>query len=195
MKTICTNIQCKNYGFTRECSKFTVTDTGRPCVPLKDKFANQWKPEDWFDIKNVKRGVLLDSGVGLEILEGDMSINEARERLYAKIANSETVASSVFRDYPLTISKEEDLYESNGGSSDYYKLPTNAVELQDLIESQEMNFSLGNIFKAVWRLGKKRGVDRSYDLRKIIWYAIRELAKIEGQYYKLTECSKESFHC
>ena len=68
-----------------------------------------------------------------------------------------------------------------GWSSEYYKLPEGAVELQDLIEYREMNFSVGNIFKAAYRLGHKDGTDAEYDLRKIIWFAQRELDRIRRQ--------------
>lgn len=64
-----------------------------------------------------------------------------------------------------------------GGSSDYYKLPDGATELQDLIEHKKMSFGLGNIFKAVYRLGEKPTVDEVYDLEKIIWFAQRRLAE------------------
>jgi hypothetical protein len=70
---------------------------------------------------------------------------------------------------------------SNGGSSDYYKIPHGATELADLIEYREMNFNVGNIFKASYRLGSKPGVDSLYDLNKIIWFATREIARIEKQ--------------
>jgi hypothetical protein len=69
--------------------------------------------------------------------------------------------------------------KSTGWSTDYYKLPEGAVELQDLIEAKNMNFAIGNCFKACWRLGSKQGVDEAYDLRKIIWFAERELKRIE----------------
>jgi hypothetical protein len=65
--------------------------------------------------------------------------------------------------------------EGNGWSTHYYELPPEAAELQDLIEYREMNFSLGNIFKACWRIGEKDGTDEIYDLNKIIWFAQREL--------------------
>jgi hypothetical protein len=42
----------------------------------------------------------------------------------------------------------------DGWSSDYYKLPNDASELGDLIEHRNMNFNVGNIFKAAYRLGK-----------------------------------------
>lgn len=69
--------------------------------------------------------------------------------------------------------------QSNGGSTSYYQLPEGATELLDLIEAKGMNFAIGNIFKAAYRLGSKEGVDRAYDLRKIIFFAERELARIE----------------
>jgi hypothetical protein len=67
---------------------------------------------------------------------------------------------------------------SNGWSTDYYQLPKDARELQDLIEYKNMNFSVGNIFKACYRLGDKEGTDALYDIRKIIWYATRELHRL-----------------
>lgn len=57
--------------------------------------------------------------------------------------------------------------ESDGGSSTYYFLPKDATELNDLIEYREMSFARGNIFKALYRLGEKAGIDVNYDLNKI----------------------------
>lgn len=65
-----------------------------------------------------------------------------------------------------------------GWSSRYYKLPFNARELQDLIEHREMNFAVGNIFKAAYRLGHKESTSAIYDLDKIIWFAQREKARL-----------------
>jgi hypothetical protein len=66
---------------------------------------------------------------------------------------------------------------NTGWSSSYYELPPGATELQDLIEHREMNFAVGNIFKACYRLGMKPGADAVYDLEKVIWFAQRELAR------------------
>ena len=68
--------------------------------------------------------------------------------------------------------------QGTGWSTDYYKLPEGAEELQDLIEYKNMNFAVANIFKAAYRLGNKDGVDEEYDLNKILWFAHRELARI-----------------
>ena len=69
----------------------------------------------------------------------------------------------------------------NGWSSDYYKLPEGAKELQDLIEHKNMNFAVANIFKAAYRLGDKDGTTEEYDLNKVIWFAQRELNRIRRQ--------------
>ncbi len=66
-----------------------------------------------------------------------------------------------------------------GGSNPGYSIPKGAKECQDIIEAKGMNFSRGNIFKAVWRLGDKPGVDEVYDLEKIIFFAQRELNRIK----------------
>lgn len=67
---------------------------------------------------------------------------------------------------------------SDGSSTDYYKIPTDAEDLIDLIEYKNMNFAVGNIFKACYRLGQKDGNDDAYDIRKIIFFAERELERL-----------------
>lgn len=71
---------------------------------------------------------------------------------------------------------------STGGSSSYYFLPKGATELNDLIEFKEMSFARGNIFKALYRLGEKEGIDIEYDLNKIELFLgrLREMVK-KGQ--------------
>lgn len=69
----------------------------------------------------------------------------------------------------------------DGWSSDYYKIPQGAQELGDLIEHRAMNFNVGNIFKAAYRLGSKPGVSDLYDLKKIKWFVEREIARVERE--------------
>lgn len=69
--------------------------------------------------------------------------------------------------------------KSDGGSTAYYDLPEGATQLGDLIEHKAMNFNVGTIFKAAYRLGEKAGFDAAYDLKKIVWSAQRELARVE----------------
>ena len=63
--------------------------------------------------------------------------------------------------------------KSDGGSSCYYFIPKGAIELQDLIEHREMSFARGNLFKALYRLGEKEGVDIEYDLNKLQFFLDR----------------------
>ena len=75
-----------------------------------------------------------------------------------------------------------------GGSSNYYKTfithPTTLeepymAECNDIIESLNMNFAEGNIFKAVWRMAAHRagkgkpGTSYLYDAEKIEFFAQR----------------------
>jgi len=71
---------------------------------------------------------------------------------------------------------EEDV-EDGGSTPSQYGLPEGSTDLQDLIEHRNMNFAIGNIFKAAYRLGTKN--NDSYELNKIIWFAQRELNKLE----------------
>lgn len=83
-------------------------------------------------------------------------------------------------EWPGTQYQEAQMKEVPGGSTpSQYALPPGAKELQDLIEHREMNFAVGNIFKACYRLGTKNGVSAEYDLNKIIFFAKRELARIQ----------------
>jgi hypothetical protein len=70
-------------------------------------------------------------------------------------------------------------HKSDGGSTDYYTIPEGTRDLDDLIANKNMSFRMGNIFKACYRLGQKEGTDREYDLRKIIFFAQRELEMVE----------------
>jgi hypothetical protein len=69
--------------------------------------------------------------------------------------------------------------KSDGWATSYYELPEGCLAIQDLIEHKSMNFAVGNIFKASYRLGQKEGQDRESDLRKIIWFAERELERLK----------------
>lgn len=74
-----------------------------------------------------------------------------------------------------------------GWASSYYELPEGATELMDLIEYRGMSFAVGNIFKAAYRLGNKEGTTAEYDLRKIIWFAQRELDRIQRNNFEAAE--------
>lgn len=74
--------------------------------------------------------------------------------------------------------------ENNGGDSDYYAVPKNAKTLNDLIDSTDMVWNIANIFKACYRFGRKDTASKVYDLNKIIYYANRELKRINTEIVK-----------
>ena len=69
--------------------------------------------------------------------------------------------------------------KNNGGSTNYYDVPNDALTLDDLIEHKNMNFAIGNIFKACYRYGEKDSASKLYDLNKMIYYAQREINRLQ----------------
>lgn len=65
---------------------------------------------------------------------------------------------------------------NNGGSSSYYEIPPDCKTLQDIIVKQGMDFTQGNIFKAVYRWDKKP--DLEYNLNKILWFVEDALRRL-----------------
>ncbi|CAB5155527.1 hypothetical protein UFOVP149_14 [uncultured Caudovirales phage] len=80
----------------------------------------------------------------------------------------------------MTAIPQDTKVKSDGSSTDYYRIPDGATDLIDLIEHKNMGFSVGNIFKACYRLGEKHGTDAMYDLNKIIFFAERMKKQIEN---------------
>lgn len=95
-------------------------------------------------------------------------------QLYIHRRTSQSISKKDF-DYYF----EDKTKKVTGGSSDYYKLPEGSKDLQDLIEHKNMNFALGNIFKACYRFGEKNTVDKKYDIDKILWFAERLKKELE----------------
>jgi hypothetical protein len=75
---------------------------------------------------------------------------------------------------------ENPVIEADGGPAQYYDFPEGAITLNDLIEHKDMGFHLGNIFKACWRYGTKKGTSKEYDARKIIYSGARLLMGLVG---------------
>jgi len=81
---------------------------------------------------------------------------------------------------PLHLSKPIEKKEhSDGTSADYYKIPTNAKQLQDLISYKDMNAQMGEIFRAVFRYGEVAHSKKLRDINKIIFYALAEKERLE----------------
>lgn len=136
--------------FTIEDSEFKITSK-----PKEDEVVSDENGVSWYDPKFDKR------------LAGDLeSYQEQVKELDKEV---EEVLGNYF---------EKKKQTSDGGSTSYYQLPDGATELFDLINYKNMNFAIGNIFKACYRIGEKEGNDEAYDLRKIIFMAQQELKRI-----------------
>ena len=68
-----------------------------------------------------------------------------------------------------------------GWSSNYYELPEDAKELDDLICEREMHWHIANIFKACYRFGEKDGTSKLYDINKILWFAKKHKELLEKE--------------
>lgn len=71
---------------------------------------------------------------------------------------------------------------NNGGSTNYYKLAPDWTDLQDIIEAHDLNFAQGNILKAAFafNIGRHSATTYERELNKIIWFAQRELTRIQS---------------
>ena len=72
---------------------------------------------------------------------------------------------------------------NKGGSTDYYKFKENWKECADIIEDREMNYNQGNIFKSAFcfNIGRHNATDYERELNKIVYFANRELKRIEKE--------------
>ena len=69
---------------------------------------------------------------------------------------------------------------SDGSTASYYELPAGASELQQLISHRNMNAQIGEIFRACYRYGLVSHSPCERDIKKIIFYAQAELARLEA---------------
>lgn len=83
------------------------------------------------------------------------------------------------------INSDADPSKLTGGSSDYYKVHCTddlgndyVTECKHIIKAKNMNFNIGNVFKACFRMGDKESTSVEYDLEKQIFFALEELRRI-----------------
>lgn len=103
-------------------------------------------------------------------------LNDFRDHLKkSEVTNSvEDIAKAITEDSDCT---------NDGGKTDYYQLKKDWIQAQDIIEDRNMNFSQGNIFKAAFtfNVGRHDGTDYKRELKKIIFFANRELERLENE--------------
>ena len=68
---------------------------------------------------------------------------------------------------------------SDGSTASYYQLPEGCTELQHLISHRNMNAQIGEIFRACYRYGRASHSDQMRDARKILFYAMAEVERLE----------------
>jgi len=68
---------------------------------------------------------------------------------------------------------------SDGSTANYYELPDNPRELQDLISYKNMNGQMAEIFRAVYRYGEVEHSPRLRDAKKIKFYIDAEISRLE----------------
>jgi hypothetical protein len=147
----------------------------------------KWVPEwaDYFTIERTERGLEINFG---RIMPGGESYHHIDD-LPAMLSRRDV--GQQIRDKPLAdridanaaidladfgAVADDDL--PGGSTPSQYGFPAHATELQDLIEHRGMNFAKGNIFKACYRDGTCSHSDAIREMRKIFWFAGRELARL-----------------
>lgn len=70
--------------------------------------------------------------------------------------------------------------KSDGLHAEYYTLPKNATQLQDLISNRNMNAQIGEIFRECYRYGLASHSDELRGIKKILFYANAELKRLEN---------------
>lgn len=71
---------------------------------------------------------------------------------------------------------------SDGSTADYYELPKDAKELQDLISHKNMNAQIGEIFRSCYRYGEVPHSKMLRDAKKIKYYAEAEIKRLENMH-------------
>lgn len=79
-------------------------------------------------------------------------------------------------------SKTEISGKSDGLHADYYTLPKDASQLQDLISHRNMNAQIGEIFRECYRYGLASHSDELRGINKIFFYAKAEKERLEHLY-------------
>jgi len=67
---------------------------------------------------------------------------------------------------------------SDGTSANYYKFPTDAREIQDLISYKDMNAQMGEIGRTWYRYGECSHSDKLREINKILFYANAEKTRL-----------------
>lgn len=84
--------------------------------------------------------------------------------------------------FPASMKEASLSGKSDGLHADYYTLPKNATQLQDLISHRNMNAQIGEIFRECYRYGLASHSDELRGINKIFFYAKAEKERLERLY-------------
>jgi len=99
-----------------------------------------------------------------------MGINNSTEKEWDSL-------DRIVKDFNMFVPIKKE--HSDGASADYYTFPNDFSELQDLISYKNMNAQIGEIFRACYRYGEVSHSPPIRDIKKIIFYAKAELARLQ----------------
>ena len=112
-------------------------------------------------------------------VQNDLQNLSIRKRTPSPIIGSESKYVDPY-DMPPPAASDRVKTASDGGSTLYYTIPEHASELRHLISHKGMSKARGDIFKACYRLGEKKGVDAQYDLNKMKFF-IEDLIEMNAR--------------
>ena len=112
---------------------------------------------------------------------GYITVNDRKIALGVTAGNNATTGNDNVEIGNLPVDK------SDGSTASYYELPEGAVELQDLISYKNMNAQIGEIFRSCYRFGQASHSDKLRDAKKIKFYILAEIKRLEAMLEKLNE--------
>ena len=112
---------------------------------------------------------------------GYITVNDRKIALGVTAGNNVTTGNDNVEIGNLPVDK------SDGSTASYYELPEGAVELQDLISYKNMNAQIGEIFRSCYRFGQASHSDKLRDAKKIKFYTLAEIKRLEAMLEKLNE--------
>ena len=87
---------------------------------------------------------------------------------------TETLDPALFNDFTLAepeiLQDKKEQITSDGKTADYYELPPDAKQIQDLISFKNLNGQMAEIFRAVYRYGQCSHSPKLRDANKILFY-------------------------
>ena len=110
-----------------------------------------------------------------------VTVNGIKVAVGTKAGNNATTGNDNVEIGNLPVDK------SDGSTASYYELPEGAVELQDLISYKNMNAQIGEIFRSCYRFGQASHSDKLRDAKKIKFYILAEIKRLEAMLEKLNE--------